>query len=366
VYTKYLFIIILYIPLWIDDHNGEEQKCSRPEKPLEGRYIISEFNIETGEPLGPHKRKLVEHYWYLVRDRIPISIREWKKKINEPNVSFVSDLDKNLLWNDILQHFTLQADDYDDINDDELKELVRTWAMKNMATQFQTWKKTLYNTYVKKDLMPNFNTTRGQISKLRPYWNDFVEYKTSAEGEAWVRRNQENARKKVYHHDMGSGGYETAIPKWRKMEADIIAKGIEPESAKWPKRAKNWFFGHGGRLDPDTGLVVYGQKLKTAARRLAFAIQAKEIDAFKSNREKDELMYAIGTAEHTGRTRGLGRNTSWEHGFPNDRETYRSRQRSKEEQAARGECWRKWCFKQRSEKKQWNQECSKKSKSKCR
>jgi hypothetical protein len=40
---------------------------------------------------------------------------------------------------------------------------------------------------------------------------------------------------------MGSGGYETAIPKWRKMEADIIAKGIKPESAKWPPHTKNWF-----------------------------------------------------------------------------------------------------------------------------
>jgi murein endopeptidase len=108
----------------------------------------------------------------------------------------------------------LQADDYDDINDDELKELVRTWAIKKMATQFQTWKKTLSNTYIKKNLTSNFNTSRGSISKLRPYWNDFVEYKTSAEGEARVRRNQENARKKVYHHDMGLGGYKTTIPMW--------------------------------------------------------------------------------------------------------------------------------------------------------
>ena len=67
------------------------------KKPLEGLYIISEFNIETGEPLGLHKRKFVEHCGYLVRDIIPISIREWKKKINEPDVSFVSDVDKNLL-----------------------------------------------------------------------------------------------------------------------------------------------------------------------------------------------------------------------------------------------------------------------------
>ena len=103
-----------------------------------------EFNIKTGEPLGPHARKFVQHCGYLVRDRLPINAHEWKQKINEPHVSFVSDLDKNLIWDDILQYFTLQADDYDDINDDKLKELVRKWAMKKMATQFQTWKKSLY------------------------------------------------------------------------------------------------------------------------------------------------------------------------------------------------------------------------------
>ena len=153
-------------------------------------------------------------------------------------------------------------------------------------------------------------------------------------GEAQLRRNQENAQKKVYHHDMGSRGYETTIPKWQKMKADLIAKGIEPESAKWPQRSKNWFFGHGERLDPETGVVVYGQKLQTAVERLAYAIQAKEFGAFKPNREKNEVTYANGTAKHSGQTRGLEHNTSWEHGFPNDRETYQSRLRRKEEEAA--------------------------------
>jgi len=134
---------------------------------------------------------------------------------------------------------------------------------------------------------------------------------------------------------MGSGGYETAIPKWLKIEADIIAKGIKPELAKWPQCVKNWFFSHGGRLDPETGVAVYEQKLQTATERLGYTIQGKEIGVFKLNREKDELTYAIRTTEHSGRTRGLGHNTSWEHGFPNDRETYQSRQRRKEEEAAR-------------------------------
>jgi hypothetical protein len=55
-----------------------------------------------------------------------------EKKKEAPHISFVSDFDKTLLWNDILQHFTLETDD------DDLKELVRNWAMKKMATQFQS------------------------------------------------------------------------------------------------------------------------------------------------------------------------------------------------------------------------------------
>jgi hypothetical protein len=43
------------------------------------------------------------------------------------------------------------------------------------------------------------------------------------------------------------------------MEADIIAKGIEPEPAKWPKHVKNWFFGHGGRLDLETSSSVWAK-----------------------------------------------------------------------------------------------------------
>ena len=116
--------------------------------------------------------------------------------------------------------------------------------MKKMATQFQTWKKSLYTKYVKKNVTPNFNTS-GPLAKLRLYWNDFVQYKTSEEGEERVRRNQQNARQMRYHHKIGSGGYRSAIPRWERIEADLLAKGIPPFSIDWPERSKNWFFTHG-------------------------------------------------------------------------------------------------------------------------
>jgi hypothetical protein len=60
--------------------------------------------------------------------------------------------------------------------------------MKKMATQFHYWKKKLYNTFIKKNLTPDFNTKA--YVKLRPFWDDFVQFKISEEGEERVRRNQ--------------------------------------------------------------------------------------------------------------------------------------------------------------------------------
>ena len=123
---------------------------------------------------------------------------------------------------------------------------------------------------------------------------------------------------------MGSGGYRSAIPRWERMEADLLAKGIPPFSIDWHERSKNWFFTHGGKLDPETGEAVVGETIGRAAQRLFDIIDAFASGAFVPNREKDELTYALETPEHPGRMRGKGL-ISWRHGFPEDAATYRSR-----------------------------------------
>ena len=54
------------------------------------------------------------------------------------------------------------------------------------------------------------------------------------------------------------------------------------------------------------------------------------LHSFKSDKEKDELTYALGTLEHIGCVRGMGV-VPWKHGFSGDIETYRSRHRRKAE-----------------------------------
>jgi len=168
-----------------------------------------------------------------------------------------------LIWLDILQHFTL------DTQDEALKEKVKIWAMQKMAKQFQAWKNKLYKTFVAHDRTPDF--TNKAYVKLRSFWDEFVEFKNSNEGQARMINNQENTKQKQYHHHMGSGGYRTAIPKWQKLEQEILDSGIELESLHWPERAKYWFFGHGGTMDLETEKVVYNEKLQRVGQRLAYA-----------------------------------------------------------------------------------------------
>ena len=44
-----------------------------------------------------------------------------------------------------------------------------------------------------------------------------------------LKKNKANAAKKKYHHNMGPGGYAFGMPKWEKLEADLLAKGITHE-----------------------------------------------------------------------------------------------------------------------------------------
>jgi hypothetical protein len=64
------------------------------------------------------------------------------------------------------------------------------------------------------------------------------------------------------------------------MESYILAKWIAPESINWPERAKKWFFAHGGRLDLETGKLVYGPKLQRAAERFAYALNTSATSVF--------------------------------------------------------------------------------------
>ena len=150
-------------------------------------------------------------------------------------------------------------------------------------------------------------------------------YKKSEEHEKRLKINKKNAKKNIYHHVMGTGGYKAARPKWEKTENDLIDKGINPEPVveNWAERAKSWFYGHGGKLDPATGKCIYTSKhLATPLEGLRTAIKEVQEGKFHPDRENDELTRALGNKEKPGRTRGTDGSVPWKYGFPDDRKKY--------------------------------------------
>ena len=88
-----------------------------------------------------------------------------------------------------------------------------------MAEQLQSFKKTLTKKYIKTGTTPVFT---GELKKLKDHQDAFVQYKTSELGIEKVQKAKDNASKKIYHHTLGQGGYKLAIPKWKKMEQDLL------------------------------------------------------------------------------------------------------------------------------------------------
>jgi hypothetical protein len=125
-----------------------------------------------------------------------------------------------------------------------------------MALQFNNWKKRLDKEFVQKEKTLVFT---GAYEKIKDHWDAFVEYKTSEAAKKRSEINKKNVAKKKYHHTMGKGGYKSGRPKWKKTEDDLIAKGIIPEILKWNDRSRDWFYGHGGKLDSE-GKCIYTKK----------------------------------------------------------------------------------------------------------
>jgi hypothetical protein len=154
-----------------------------------------------------------------------------------------------------------------------------------------------------------------------------VEYKTSEEAKKRSEVNKKNAAKKKYHHTMGQGGYKSGKPKWKKMEDDLIDKGIILEILKWNDRSRDWFYWHGGKLDSE-GKCIYTKKhdedpLPIDALRSA----TKDVEErrFHPKREKDELTRALGNYEHLARTRTTPGSKPWKLEFLVERKKFPNR-----------------------------------------
>ena len=174
------------------------------------RFEIREITPD-GEPIEPIRTKnaFSAQCGVLVRDKIPISIQQWyKPKEEDPEVSYVNDMQKEDLWTQLKANFTLPREE-DPVRPVK-EQLIKSCALKKMASLFRMWRKEL-NKFVDKEKTPEFI---GKYEKIKDHWPAFVAHKTSEKSKKMSETNKKNAAKKKLHHRTGSGGYLKARPKW--------------------------------------------------------------------------------------------------------------------------------------------------------
>ncbi|WVZ85324.1 LOW QUALITY PROTEIN: hypothetical protein U9M48_032266, partial [Paspalum notatum var. saurae] len=294
------------------------KKNRKPQDPtkkenFEERYTITHVG-DDGQPLEPIKAatKFVS-YCGIIREhphKHP-GLKKSRKKQNQSEDALVqSEADnaepvvpqsvpkaqKELLWRELSNKFTLP----------EGTEAMGPEEVGNSPPNLQD--KTVGQLY---------ETRQGtRLSKIPKVKRGLGIYKESEEAIARSEQNSEISGKRKYNHNMGPGGYKRSIPKWEKMEAKLVQRGVNLPTANWPRRSKCWYYGYGGSLSSD-GTLIFNDKIKWAAKRLVEAIDKCSKGEFVPEREKDELTLALENREHLGRTRGLG-NVSWK-----DRGSYR-------------------------------------------
>ena len=269
--------------------------------------------------------KFVHQCGVVVRDNVPISLSEWNQIKNLEGNYYVTERNKNICWKKLMAHFTLPVFDSPE-RTEAMKDKVKHWALKKMAEQFNKWKNRLYRDWVNKKKVPDFT---GTLERQRAHWPAFLQYKNTAEAKERSAKNKLNAAKKIYNHKLGGGGYVAAEPKWDRIEAALRAKGIILVTDTWPRRVRNWILAHGGEYD-ESGNVIVDETKETPIPRQTIldAITDAREGRFFPDREYDELSKALGTKEKGGSVRGRG-GVTWYEGFPEDRDSYRSRERAK-------------------------------------
>jgi hypothetical protein len=49
------------------------------------------------------------------------------------------------------------------------------------------------------------------------------------------------------------------------MEHDLLVRGITPVTINWPEHSRNWYYAHGGSLDPENGECIFSERIQQEA-----------------------------------------------------------------------------------------------------
>uniref|UniRef100_K3YDU7 Ubiquitin-like protease family profile domain-containing protein n=1 Tax=Setaria italica TaxID=4555 RepID=K3YDU7_SETIT len=109
-------------------------------------------------------------------------------------------------------------------------------------------------------------------------------------------------------HHLGAGGYTAKMDKWRREEEERRLAGLPDLLEGLDERSRNWMLS-----------------------RVPSSPTCKKKGLLNPDRERDQLTTTSGTAEHTGRVRGMSSTLPWGKAFQNDQGSYRKWDRYKKD-----------------------------------
>ena len=173
--------------------SGKRTKRGPNKKLKEGVKYNIEAVRPNGEPLAPKKiaDKFVRQCGVLVKDQLPIKLQEWREPAKPlPDVTFVDKNQKDLLWDTLMEHFTL-PDHFTEADVQKVKDA----ALRKMAVAFKNHKNREWDKYVKGGKKtPVFE---GTLENQSAHWDDFVKFKDSELAKERSRINKKNAEKRI-------------------------------------------------------------------------------------------------------------------------------------------------------------------------
>lgn len=286
---------------------GERSKNKLPKE----TYNVIALD-QDGKPIEPPivRSKFSNACGTLVRTRCPINVKLWET---------VDDNIKTLLWNELQKYFVFPPGS-------EVRG--RDYALKKMGDRWRQWKSDLNRDYVQKNLPPF--TDYGHISQSD--WDTFVADHTTAEALALRKKMSELAKKNRYPHRLGSSGYAGHVDQWREIEQRFAAAGKPLLVDPMVERSKNWVWARStGQVSDEGDILFETPDIEEVTTNLQQIVEKERSGQFVPRRERDQLTAALGTAEHSGRVRGLSSKTSWKVGFPQDAPSYKKRDKYKEQ-----------------------------------
>lgn len=286
---------------------GERSKNKLPKE----TYNVIALD-QDGKPVEPPivRSKFSNACGTLVRTRCPINVKLWET---------VDDNIKTLLWNELQKYFVFPPGS-------EVRG--RDYALKKMGDRWRQWKSDLNRDYVQKNLPPF--TDYGHISQAD--WDTFVADRTTAEALALRKKMSELAKKNRYPHRLGSSGYAGHVDQWREIEQRFAAAGKPLLVDPMVERSKNWVWARStGQVSDEGDILFETPDIEEVTTNLQQIVEKERSGQFVPRRERDQLTAALGTAEHSGRVRGLSSKTSWKVGFPQDAPSYKKRDKYKEQ-----------------------------------